>query len=145
MKLFVTLHQFLATLLNYLQAPALLLARFYVAWIFFAAGLTKIRDWESTLILFQYEYQVPLLSPELAAYMGTAGELVLPVLLVLGLFGRVAGLGISIVNVVAVLSLSEIAPAAYNLHLVWGAIALPIVLWGSGRISLDTVLEKKYT
>lgn len=144
MKMIIALHHQLGTMLNWFQAPALLAARCYVAWVFFAAGLVKIKDWESTLFLFQYEYQVPLLSPELAAYMGTAGELILPVLLVFGLFGRVAGIGISFVNIVAVLSLSDIPPAAYNLHLVWGAVALPIIIWGAGQLSLDHLLEKKF-
>lgn len=127
MGLLVRLHYWIAQQLNYLQPLALLGARFYVAWVFFASGLTKIRDWDSTLLLFQYEYQVPVLSPELAAYLGTAGELVLPVFLVLGLFGRFAGIGMSILNVMAVVSLEEIAPAAFNLHLIWGGLAAMIV------------------
>ena len=44
-----------------LEPVALLAARFYVAWAFFASGLTKLRDWESTLMLFEYEYQVALM------------------------------------------------------------------------------------
>lgn len=144
MKMIIALHHQFGRMLNLLQAPALLAARCYVAWIFFSAGLAKLKDWESTLFLFQYEYQVPLLSPELAAYAGTAGEIILPILLVLGLFGRVAGIGISFVNVVAVLSLSDIPVAAYNLHLVWGAVALPIIFWGAGALSLDHLLEKKF-
>src|SRR3546814_13303357 len=57
--------------------------------------LTKIADWDTTLALFQDEYHVPLLPTQLAAVMGTGGELVLPVLLVLGLFRRFAALGLS--------------------------------------------------
>lgn len=144
MKLLVNLHRWLGTQLDYAQPLALLGARIYVAWVFFASGLTKIRDWDSTLLLFQYEYQVPLLSPEMAAYAGTAGELFLPILLVLGLFGRIGAIGISIVNVMAVLSLEEIAPAAYNQHLIWGALAAMVVVWGAGKLSLDHFLEKRY-
>ncbi len=70
--------------LERLHAPAQLAARLYVANVFFLAGLTKIRDWDTTLALFADEYMVPFLSPALAAFGGTAGELVLPVLLVLG-------------------------------------------------------------
>src|SRR5262249_57023588 len=51
----------------------------------FMSGLTKIQSWDSTLSLFENEYAVPLLSPELAAYLGTAAELCLPPLLVLGI------------------------------------------------------------
>ncbi|HEY0817858.1 MAG TPA: DoxX family membrane protein, partial [Rhizobacter sp.] len=97
-------------LLEALQPAAQLGARFYVAQVFFMSGLTKIHDWETTLALFADEYQVPLLSPPVAAAMGTAGELVLPVLLLLGLGGRFAALGLFVVNAVAVVSLQEIAP-----------------------------------
>ena len=60
--------------INLLQPLALLAARFYVGWAFFSSGLTKLRDWDSTLLLFEYEYQVPVLPFELAAYLGTIGE-----------------------------------------------------------------------
>ncbi|MFS1444498.1 DoxX family protein, partial [Vibrio sp. 10N.286.46.E10] len=68
-----------------LFVPVLLLfCRLWVAWVFFNSGLTKIATWDSTLYLFELEYQVPLLPWELAAYMGTAAELILPVFLALG-------------------------------------------------------------
>jgi putative oxidoreductase len=125
------------------QSLSLLLARLYVAQVFFLSGLTKIRDWSVTLALFQDEYQVPLLPPEWAAYAGTAGELALPVLLALGLGGRFAALGLSVVNAVAVLSLAEIAPAALAGHQLWGALLLMVALWGSGRISLDALIRSR--
>ena len=126
-------------LINGLQPAALIAARFYVAWVFFASGLTKIDDWETTLFLFELEYAVPLLSPVMAAWLGTAGELVFPVLLAFGLFGRMGAIGLSAVNIMAVLSLSEIAPAAYTLHLLWGALLAGVVLFGPGKFSIDTV------
>ena len=61
--------------LDSLQPLALLAARLYVAQVFWLSGLTKIRDWDTTLALFENEYQVPLLSPAVAAWMGTGGEL----------------------------------------------------------------------
>ncbi len=123
--------------LQWLQPAALLAARLYVAHAFFLSGLTKLRDWDITLALFADEYAVPLLSPEVAAYAGTAGELVLPVMLALGLGGRFAAIGLSILNAVAVLSLSEIAPAALQQHWLWGSLLALIVLWGPGAWSLD--------
>lgn len=123
------------------QSVLTLLARLYVAWVFFASGLTKIRDWESTLLLFEYEYSVPLLNFELAAFLGTAGELVLPVLLAVGFFTRFSALGLTVVNIVAVLSLEEIAPAAYNLHVIWGLLLLQVVVWGAGKLSVDQLIK----
>lgn len=119
------------------QALLLLAARLYVAKAFFWSGLTKIRDWETTLALFADEYAVPLLPPPLAAWLGTGGELLLPVLLVLGLGGRFAAAGLFVLNAVAVLSLAEIAPAALVLHQLWGALLLLVWIWGPGAISLD--------
>jgi putative oxidoreductase len=123
--------------LDALQPVAALAARLYVAYAFFLAGLTKLRDWDTTLTLFTDEYKVPLLPPVWAAVMGTGGELVLPVLLALGLAGRFAALGLSVVNVVAVVSLSEIAPAALQQHLLWGALLIAVAVYGPGRFAVD--------
>jgi putative oxidoreductase len=128
--------------LDALQSPLALLGRLYVAQAFFLSGLTKLRDWETTLALFNDEYHVPLLPPELAAYMGTAGEIGLPVLLVLGLAGRFAPLGLSVVNIMAVLSLAEIAPAALQQHISWGIVLAVLAIFGTGGWTADRLLER---
>lgn len=130
----------LASALDSLQPLAALAARLYVGQVFFLSGLTKIRDWDTTVALFTDEYKVPLLPPALAALMGTAGELVLPVLLVLGLGGRFAALGLFVVNAVAVISLAEIAPAALQQHIFWGALLAGLAIYGSGAWSLDRLV-----
>ncbi len=130
-------------LLEQLQPLAQLAARLFVAQAFFLSGLTKLRDWEITVALFTDEYHVPLLSPEWAAVMGTGGELVLPVLLALGLAGRFAAAGLSVVNVVAVLSLAEVAPAGLLQHQWWGSLLLALLLWGPGRWSMDAWLSRR--
>jgi putative oxidoreductase len=127
-------------LLNALQPLAALAARLYVAQVFFLSGLTKLRDWGTTVALFTDEYKVPLLSPQLAAFMGTAGELVLPVLLVLGLGGRFAALGLFVVNAVAVIALADIPPAALQQHILWGALLAGLAVYGPGAWSLDRLL-----
>lgn len=123
--------------LNQLQPAAALAARIHVGQVFFLAGLTKIRDWDTTLALFAEEYKVPLLPPPLAAVMGTGGELVLPVLLVLGLGGRFAALGLSVMNLVAVISLADIAPAALQQHVFWGSLLAGLAIFGPGAWALD--------
>lgn len=130
-------HNKILALTDYLTTPLILSLRLYIASIFFKSGLTKVRDWESTLMLFEYEYEVPLLSYEVAAWAATIGELVLPTLLVLGLFTRVSALGLFIVNIVAVLSLVDIPVAAFNEHLFWGALIAMVILQGGGLLSLD--------
>ena len=132
------------TLLETLQPLAQLAARLFVARAFFLSGLTKLHDWDTTLALFADEYHVPLLPPELAAWLGTGGELVLPVLLTLGLCGRFAAAGLSVVNVVAALSLAEIAPAALQQHQFWGSLLVGLLLWGPGRWSLDGLLWQRW-
>lgn len=121
--------------------------RLFVGWQFFKAGMTKVSDWEAALALFQYEYQVPLLSPVLAAFMGTAGELVFPVLLALGFLSRPAALGLFAVNAMALLSYPALwefeCPAAVNDHLYWGALLLVPLAFGPGRIALDEWLSRR--
>ena len=128
--------------LDSLQPLAALLARLYIAQVFFLSGLTKIRDWGTTVALFTDEYKVPFLPPALAAAMGTAGELVLPVLLVLGLGGRFSPLGLFVVNAAAVISLSEIAPAAFQQHVFWGSLLAALAIYGLGPLSVDRLLKK---
>lgn len=133
------------SLLNHLYVlanPALLLARFYVASVFFRSGLTKIQDWESTLFLFNEEYHVPVLPPELAAYLGTGGELALPILLVLGFLSRFSAIGLFIVNLVAANSLSEISEAALSQHILWGTLLIGIAIFGTGKLSVDTLVKR---
>ena len=123
--------------LNSLQPLAQLLARWYVASVFFRSGLVKIQDFDTTISLFMDEYHVPLLNPTIAAYMGTTAELALPVLLVLGLGGRFAAAGLFILNAVAVVSLMDVAPAAFQQHMFWGSLLAGLLLWGPGRWSVD--------
>ena len=127
----------LQNLLNHLQAPALLGARIFVGMAFFRSGLTKIADWDTTLALFADEYHVPFLPTEVAAVAGTFGELFFPVLLIMGLLGRFSALSLSVVNIVAVISLAEIAPAALQQHQFWGALLVGVMLWGPGKWSAD--------
>ena len=129
--------------LNHAQPAAQLLARWYVGAVFFRSGMTKFHDWDTTLALFMDEYHVPFLDPTLAAWLGTTCELLLPVLLVLGLGGRFAAAGLFVLNIVAVLSLEDIAMPALQLHVFWGSLLAGLVLWGPGRWSLDRVVAPR--
>jgi len=126
-----------------LEPVALLAARFYVGWAFFSSGLTKLNSWDSTLFLFEEEYHVPLLPYELAAYLGTAAEIILPLLLMAGLASRFSALGLFFVNIVAVISLEDIAAAAYAQHVLWGTLLLQVVIFSGGRFTFDYVVKRK--
>lgn len=135
----------LSRLLDRLQSPFMLATRLWVSWQFLKSGILKVQDWESTLFLFQEEYRVPLLSPQLAALAGTAGELVFPVLLGLGLFGRFAALGLSAVNVLAVVAYAHILlksgfEAALGQHVLWGFMLLVAAVYGPGTLSIDRLM-----
>ena len=134
-----------AQVASWLESPLLLAIRWFVAWQFLKSGWLKISNWESTLYLFQDEYHVPLLPPALAAVAGTAGELVFPTLLVVGLLGRYAAVGLSAVNVLAVISyahvlLGEGFEAALGQHYLWGSLLLVVAVFGPGRWSVDALL-----
>jgi putative oxidoreductase len=76
--------------------------------------------------------------------MGTGGELILSVLLVLGLGSRFAALGLFVVNLVAVVALADIAPAALQLHQFWGSLLAGLVVFGPGCIALDYFFQKYF-
>jgi putative oxidoreductase len=128
--------------LDSLQPLVGLATRCWVSWQFLKSGMLKLDDWEATLFLFQEEYRTPVLSPQLAAFAGTAGELVFPLLLIPGLFGRFAALGLLAVNVMAVVAYSHVllAPgfeAALGQHYLWGFMLVVLAVYGPGRYSLD--------
>lgn len=126
------------------ESLLLLGTRIYVAWQFLKSGWLKITDWETTLFLFEEEYHTPLLSPAIAAIAGTAGELVFPTLLIVGLLGRYAAAGLFAVNAVAVASyahvlLTEGFEAALGQHYLWGFMLLVLVVFGPGRWAIDSL------
>lgn len=138
--------QSISELLAKLQSPFLLFLRVYVAWVFLKSGLHKIGDWETTLVLFEYEYQVPLLNFELAAYLATFGELVFPVILIAGLGTRYTALALSVINIVAVVSYYAILAKGAGLvwHYLWGSMLLTSIIFGGGLFSLDHWLKSRF-
>ena len=118
--------------------------RLYVASVFLRSGWLKVSDWSSTLALFNSEYHVPLLPPAVAAVMGAGGELLLPVFLVLGLAGRFGAAGLTVVNVMAVISYSDLSDLGLQDHLLWGMLLLVTLLHGPGKLSVDHWLKRRF-
>jgi putative oxidoreductase len=134
-------------LLTKFGSPLLLLYfRWYVAWVFLKAGLFKINDWDLTLTLFEYEYAVPVLSYELAAYLATFGELVFPIFLIAGLGTRFSAIALSVVNIMAVVSYYVTLAKGAGLvwHYLWGSMLLTIIVYGGGVLSADQWLRSKF-
>lgn len=115
-----------------------LVARVAIASIFFLSGRTKVSGFleikDSTYILFQEEYHLPLVPPDLAAHMATYAEHFFPLLLILGLFTR--GAALALLGMTAVIEIF-VYPDAWPTHLSWAALLLLLVARGGGAWSLD--------
>ncbi len=123
--------------------------RVHVGWQFRKSGLLKLQDWSTTLYLFENEYRVPVLSPHAAAFAGTTGELLFPVLLFLGLGGRLGALGMSAVNAMAVIAYAHVLlqdgfEAAIGQHVLWAWLLVVIAVHGPGRLSIDRWLARRH-
>jgi len=120
------------------QSLQLLLARIGVASVFLLSGRTKVEGLltikESTYALFEYEYALPLIPPELAAQLATYAEHLFPLLLIAGLFTRLSAAGLLGMTLVIQ---AFVYPAAWPTHLCWTALLLPLVVYGGGPLSLD--------
>lgn len=148
------LHRLMALEAPFQRIPHTLIAfiaRFSLAAVFWQSGQSKIEglainivngEWllgwprlgENTIALFAEEYRLPLLSPELAAYMATVGEHALPILLLLGLFTRWAALGLLGMTLVIQLL---VYPNAWMVHGLWATGLLYLMVHGPGCLSID--------
>jgi putative oxidoreductase len=142
----------MATLMSWLEAGrrlaeripysiVALVARFAVASVFWRSGQTKVEGFfaikDNIFFLFREEYKVPLLPPDLAAYMATAAEHVFPVLLLAGLASRLSALGLMVMTLVIQLF---VYPEGWPEHVLWFALLLLIVARGPGALSLDHLI-----
>ena len=120
----------------------LLVQRFGVASIFFFSGRTKVEGWftipQTTIDLFELEYALPLIAPDIAAYAATAAEHVFPLLLVLGLFTRLSAM--ALLGMTLVIQLF-VYPDAWPTHLSWAGLLLPLIALGGGRFALDRAVR----
>lgn len=131
-------------------ALSLLALRIALAIPFYRSGLTK---WDGFLnlssgarYLFTEEFrlhlfgaQIPYPAPVLMATLAGIGEIVLPILLVLGLFTRFAALGILVMTAIIQLTIPD---GWANFHLPWAAMALVLMSFGGGRLALDRWIDR---
>lgn len=139
-------HLLCASLTRRMLPPALvvLVARLGIASVFYMSARTKVTDVltlkSSTYELFRYEYALPLISPQWAAWLTTYAEHIFPVLLVLGLFTRFSAAALMVMTVVIQLF---VYPAAWPTHLTWAALLLMLMACGGGHWSLDRLLGRQ--
>lgn len=121
-------------------APFLdLTIRFWMARIFFKSGLTKIGTWNNTVDLFRYEYKVPIIDPEIAAFMATMTELTAPFLLVIGFMGRLSALAMFIMTLIIQFTYLDLME-----HFYWMMLLGIIILRGPGLLSIDHLIRRKF-
>ena len=130
--------------LAFAQDLWLFAARLAMAAIFFLSARTKVDGWlhvkDSTFFLFENEYALPVLPPELAAYLATYAEHGLSILLVLGLLTRLSALGL--LGMTATIQLF-VYPDAWSTHLTWANLLAAVVIKGPGRWSLDQLIWRQ--
>lgn len=133
-------------------------ARFSIAAVFWKSGQTKVEGFavdvvdgtlqlgvphlaNSTLPLFRSEYQVPLLSPEMAAYMATFAEHFFPIMILVGFATRFSAL--ALLGMTLTIQLF-VYPDAYPTHGTWIALLLVLMAKGPGRLSIDQLIARRY-
>lgn len=132
-------------------APLGLLAlRVALAIPFYRSGATKwdgfLQLKSSAVFLFTEEFRlhffwgvVPYPAPALMAFLAGVGEIVLPVLLILGLATRLSALGILVMTIIIQLT---VPAGLINFHLPWAAMALALVAYGGGTLSADRLIAR---
>jgi putative oxidoreductase len=119
-----------------------LAARIFPAALFWQSGQTKVAGWHlkpSAIALFQDEYQLPLIDPEVAAYASVFAEHLFPILLVIGLATRLSAL--ALLSMTAVIEIF-VYPDAWPTHGVWATCFLLLIARGPGWFSLDHLFAK---
>jgi putative oxidoreductase len=108
-------------------------------------GLFQLND--TAIDLFTEEFKLhlpggpyPFPHPELFAFASGCGEVMFPVLLVLGFGTRFAAIGLLLMTCVIELTV----PDGWPIHITWAAMALGIAAWGPGRLSIDAMLERVF-
>lgn len=118
-------------------------ARLAAGTVFLRSGLLKIEGWKegNTFALFRDEYKLPIIPPEIAAYLATAAELALPPLLIAGLFTRFAALALLAMTMVIQIF---VYPNAFDTHGVWAVSFLYLIKFGAGSFALDRFVEERF-
>lgn len=134
------------------------IGRFSIAAVFWKSGQTKVQGFaidivsgeltlgwprlsDSVVDLFRYEYNLPLIPPEIAALMAAFAEHLFPLLILIGLATRFSALALLVMTATIQLL---VYPDAYPIHGVWAAVLLFLIARGPGTFSLDHLIFRRY-
>jgi putative oxidoreductase len=131
----------------FVESLILLFVRVTLAGVFWRSGRTKVEEgsWLSVSETTIYQFaddpfnKVPLLPSELAAHLTTYAEHALPILLVLGLFTRLSAL--ALLGMTVVIQIFVFPEAWWQVHSLWVALALVLIVRGGGGPSVDALLS----
>lgn len=123
--------------LNTLSFIPLLGIRVWIGLVFWKSGQTKIADWAGTVALFKDEYKVPVIPPEVAAFLATCVELTAPVMVILGIGARFGALAMLMMTAVI-----EFTYMHFDVHIEWALMLGLILFQGPGKASLDALIKK---
>ncbi|EGG94119.1 putative integral membrane protein [gamma proteobacterium IMCC1989] len=96
---------------------------------------------DSTFLLFDFEYGIPLIPSELAAYLGTFGEFFLALMILFGFMTRFAALGLMVMTMT--IQFFVYPDAWWSVHVYWALILLYLMRNGGGLLSVDRLLLKR--
>jgi len=132
--------------LNVIPSSAIsLVARIGIAGIFWRSGQTKVEGWQvtdSTIYLFEEEYALPLLPPDLAAYMAVVAEHLFPVLLIVGFASRFSAAALLAMTIVIQVF---VYPGSWPDHLTWAAALIFLLARGPGVLSFDHLIHHYFS
>lgn len=124
-------------------------ARLIMAYAFWRSGKLKLdsyfdNNWDATVALFRDVHPVPFLPAEIAAVLGTAGEVGLSLLLAIGLFSRFAAAGLIFMTLVIISTgIVPFTLLAQAQHIMWITLLGFTLTRGPGPLSLDALLCRK--
>jgi putative oxidoreductase len=106
------------------------------------SGFLQLSDTAVTLFTDEFMLHLPggpyhFPAPAVTAFLSGSGEILFPVLLVFGFATRFAALGLLFMTGIVELTV----PDGWPIHITWAAMALGIIAYGPGRISIDSLVR----
>ena len=116
-----------------------LVFRVWAVWDFWKSGTLALKDFDNRIMLYEYEYKVPLLNPKVAAYLGTGVELIFPALIMIGLATR-----LSTIPLIFLVLVIEFTYQHSPDHMVWLICLFMVMAHGPGMVSVDQLIAKMF-